>query len=212
MFPGAIFAHTSTYGRFEVHSREELGSEIEDVLATAESELRTSPIYDETVARRIYLTGSHAMYNFLSHKAYNSFANSVPFIDNIFINQADVGADRVFIRREYSNSRSLSGIIAHETIHLFIRKRYGTIRAITMPAWKVEGYCEYIAGDSTIPLEEGMRRWRENPTNDTGYRYTKYHAMVKYLLEQEGLGVDQLFTTDLKESDVAARTLARGLS
>jgi len=77
-----------------------------------------------------------------------------------------------------------------------------------MPTWKNEGYCEYIAGESTIPLEEGMRRWRENPADDKTYRFTKYHAMVKYLLEQEGLSVDELFTRDLDETEIAARTFS----
>ena len=31
------------------------------------------------------LTGGFGMYAFLSHKAYDAFANSVPFIDNVFI-------------------------------------------------------------------------------------------------------------------------------
>jgi hypothetical protein len=77
------------------------------------------------------------MYAFLSHKACNSFANSVPFIDNIIINKTDLGQDRVIMNRASasgSNTRSLSGVIAHETVHLFIRKRYGTIAAALMPA------------------------------------------------------------------------------
>ena len=207
-FPGAIFARTAIYGRFEVHSREELDPAIEQVLAKAESKLLTSPLYDETVQRRLYLTESHALYNFLSHKAYNSFANSVPLIDNVFINRTDVPADLVFIKRDYSNSRSLSGVIAHETTHLFIRKRYGTLSASLMPAWKNEGYCEYVAGDSTIPLDEGIRRWRENPSDDTTYRYVKYHLMVKHLLEKENMTVGDLFTKPLDEKEIADRTFA----
>ena len=137
------------------------------------------------------------MYNLLSHKAYNSFANSVPFVNNVFINKTDIAADRVFIRRSYNDSRSLSGVLAHEVAHLFIRKRYGTVTSMLMPTWKNEGYCEYIAGDTTIPFEEGLRLWRENPADDTRYRYIKYQAMVTYLLEKEGMSADDLFTRDL---------------
>jgi hypothetical protein len=99
-------------------------------------------------------------------------------------------------------------VIAHETVHLFIRKRYGTFAATLMPTWKVEGYCEYVAGDSTITLDEGIRRWRENPNDDTRYRYIKYHLMVKHLLENEKLGVDEMFNTSMDERDVAGRTFA----
>ena len=148
------------------------------------------------------------MYALLSHKAYRSFANSVPYIDNIIINKTDISADRVILNREFSNTRSLSGVIAHETAHLFIRKRYGTISASLMPTWKNEGYCEYIAGDTTITLEEGIRRWRESPKDDTNYRFIKYQLMVQHLLEREGASVDDLFTKSWDEKALADKTLA----
>ncbi len=206
-FPQPLFAYSTKYEAFDVHSRESLDG-VEAVLDRAEARLKTSPLYDADTRRPIYLTNGFGMYALLSHKAYNSFGNSVPFITNVFINKSDIASDRVFMNRAKNNSRSLSGVIAHEMTHIFIRKRYGTLKSFLIPAWKNEGYCEYIAGESTIPLDEGMRLWRENPSDDTGYRYTKYHAMVKYLLETEHLTVDQLFTQDFDEKEVAAKTLA----
>jgi len=165
-------------------------------------------MYDASLPRRVYLTDGFGVYALLSHKAYKSFANSVPFIDNVIINKSDLTADRVFVNREKNNSRSLSGVIAHEVTHLLIRQKYGTLAASMMPRWKNEGYCEYVAGDSTIPLEEGIRLWRENPSDDSSYSYVKYHLMVKHLLEDEKMSVDDLFTKSLDEEEVAARTFA----
>lgn len=207
-FPQALFGYSAEHGKFRVYAREPLGNEIVPVLDTAEARLQRSAIYDPEVRREIYLTGSHIMYAFLSHKAYNSFANSVPYLNNIFINKTDIAADRVIMNRAFSNTRSLSGVIAHETAHLFIRKRYGTIAATLMPTWKNEGYCEYIAGDTTITLEEGVRRWRENPKDDTNYRFIKYQLMVRHLLEREGVSTDDLFTKSFDEKAVAERTFA----
>ena len=207
-FPQPLFAYSTKYETFDVYSREPIDSEIEKVLDRAETRLKTSPLYDAEVRRPIYLTNGFGMYALLSHKAYNSFGNSVPFITNVFINKTDIASDRVFMNRAKNNSRSLSGVIAHEITHIFIRQRYGTVTSMLQPAWKNEGYCEYIAGESTIPLDEGLRLWRENPSDDTGYRFTKYHAMVKYLLENDNMTVDELFTQNLNETQVAARTLA----
>lgn len=207
-FPQPLFAYSTTYERFDVYSREPIDAGLQKVLDRAEEKLRTSPLYDASVSRRIYLTNGFKMYALLSHKAYNSFANSVPFVNNVFINKTDVPADLVIMNRAKNNSRSLSGVVAHEITHLFIRQRYGTVRSVVMPAWKNEGYCEYIAGESTIPLEEGIRLWRENPFDDTGYRFIKYHLMVKFLLEKEGMSVDDLFNRDFDEKEVAAKTLA----
>lgn len=207
-FPQPLFAYSTEYERFKVYSREPIEPEIAAVLDSAEARLKRSPIYDADVARPVYLTNSFGMYALLSHKVYRSFANSVPFIENIFINKTDIPADRVFVNREKNNSRSLSGVIAHEVTHLLIQRRYGTLRSLSIPAWKKEGYCEYIAGDSTITLDEGLRLWRESPSDDTGYRYIKYHAMMKYLLEKENMSVDDLFKRDLDENEIAEKTFA----
>jgi len=207
LFPQPLFAYSAQYGNFNIHSREPIGPEIETVLNDAEVRLRRSPIY-ETADRQIYLTNGYGMYAFLSHKAYSSFANSVPFSENVFINKTDIAADRVYMNRAFNNSRSLSGVIAHEITHLFIQHRFGTLKAISMPIWKKEGYCEYIAGDSTITSEEGLRRWRENPSDDTGYRYIKYHLMVKHLLEKEKISVEDLFEKSFDENEIAATTFA----
>jgi hypothetical protein len=204
-FPQPLFAYSVAYDRYTVHSREPMTG-IEHVIDAAEQRLKVSPIYNDSVRPSIYLTNGHRMYALLSHKAYKSFANSVPFIDNIFINKTDISADLVYIDRPLNDHRSLSGVIAHEVTHLLIRQRYGTVAASMMPVWKNEGYCEYIAGDSTIPLSEGIRLWRENPSDDSSYRYLKYHAMIKYLLEVEGMTVDEMFTRTLDEKEVAART------
>ena len=207
-YPQALFAYSTEHGAFKVYSRVPLEPEIDRLLDVAETKLKTSPIYDAEMPRRVYLTNSHGLYAFLGPKAYNSFAHSLPFFDNIVINRTDVPADLIYIRRSFSNSRSLSGVIAHETTHLLIRKRYGTLSASLMPTWKNEGYCEYVAGESTIPLDEGIRRWRENPQDDSVYRYTKYHLMVKYLLENEKVSVEELFTKSFDEKEVAERTFA----
>ncbi len=207
-FPQPLFAYSTSHEGLQIYSREPIEPGLTPVLNSAEARLRTSPLYDTSVSPHIYLTDSHGLYALLSHKAYKSFANSVPFIDNVIINRSDVAADRVFVNREKNNSRSLSGVIAHEITHLFIRKRYGTITASLMPTWKNEGYCEYIAGDSTISLEEGIRLWRENPSDDAGYRYIKYHLLVKHLLEDEKMSVDDLCTKSLDEAEIASRTFA----
>ena len=207
-FPQPLFAYSTQHEKFQIYSRQPIQPELASLLDTAEARLRRSAIYEADGPRRIYLTDGFGVYALLSHKAYKSFANSVPYFENVIVNKSDVASDRVFLNRERNNSRSLSGVIAHEVIHLFIQRRYGATTTMLMPTWKKEGYCEYIAGDSTITLEEGIRLWRENPSDDTGYRFIRYHLMVKHLLENEKMSADDIFTTSLDENEVTARTFA----
>ncbi len=209
-FPQYLFAYEVRYQNSRVYSREPLNERINKVLDDAEKRLSKSTIYDRELSRKIFLTNSHGMYAFLSNKALRSFANSVPFIDNILINKSDVADDLVFLNRPEHNKRSLSGVIAHEVTHLFIRRNVGAVRASLMPTWKNEGYCEYIAGDSTITYEEGVKLWKENPGEDSKYRYFKYHMIVKYLLESEKLSIEEVFNRDFDMKDLEAKVF-RGL-
>jgi len=205
-FPQYLFAHEVSHKNFKVYSTQPVDEKLYQILDSAEGRLVKSPIYDGELKHKVFLTGSHAFYGFLSNKAYKSFANSIPGLDNILINKTDIGEDLVFLNRAERNKRSLSGVVAHEVTHLLIKKKFGYLNTVvTIPTWKNEGYCEYVAGDSTVTYEEGVQLLKENPTQDS---YFKYHLMVKYLLETEKLSIEELFNRDLDEKEVEAKVLA----
>jgi hypothetical protein len=106
-----------------------------------------------------------------------------------------------------NNERSLSGVIAHETTHLLIRKKFGYWRNLTMPTWKKEGYAEHVAGGTTLTFEAGVKMWKENPQDGTGYQYFKYYMCVKYLLEHDQLSVDDLFNREIDVKSLEERVL-----
>jgi len=205
-FPQYLFAHEVSHKNFKVYSRQPLDENIDKVLDSAEARLAKSPIYDESIARKVFLTDSYGLYTFLSNKAFRSFANSIPGIDNILINKSDAANDLVFMNRAEHNKRSLSGVIAHEVTHLFIKKKFGWARVVaTIPTWKKEGYCEYVAGDDTLTYEEGIKYLKENPDKPS---YFKYYLMVKYLIEKEGLSVEDLFNRDFDEKKLETEVFA----
>ena len=204
IFPQVLFAHEMSYRNVSVYSREPLDQNIHAVLDKAEARLATSEINTQEVKPKIFLTGGFKLYSFLSlYIGGNSFGKGYPLLptNNIFLNKTDVARDLVLRRAPANSERSLSGVIAHETTHLLIRKRYGYWRNFAMPAWKKEGYAEYVAGGSTLAYETGVKMWKENPQDGTGYQYFKYYLLVKYLLEHDKLSVDDLFNRDF---DLAA--------
>jgi hypothetical protein len=126
---------------------------------------------------------------------------------NVFINRADYRNDLVFRDAKENSQRSLSGVIAHEITHLLIKKRYGYLRNLTMPTWKKEGYAEYVGGGSTLSNEEGIKLWKANPKDATGYQYFKYMILVKHLLENDRISVDDLFNRDFDVQVLEERVL-----
>jgi len=198
-FPQVLFAHETSYRNLTVYSRAPLDQNIYAVLDKVESRLAISEINNKEVRPKIFLTNSFGFYAWLSlHLGSNSFGKGFAVLPaaNIFINKSDAAKDLVFRNTSENNQRSLSGVIAHETTHLLIRKKFGYWRNLTMPTWKKEGYAEYVAGGSTLPYETGVKMWKANPKDGTGYQYFKYYMLVKYVLEHDNLSVEDLFNRD----------------
>lgn len=209
-FPQVLFAHEMSYKNMQVYSREPIDKEIYEVLDKVETRLASSPLNNSELGPRIFLTNSTRVYSLLSlNIGGNSFGKGYALLptSNVFINQSDLQKDLVFRRAAENNQRSLSGVIAHETTHLLIRKRFGYWRNIFIPSWKKEGYAEYVGGGTTLSFEAGVRLWKANPGNDTGYQYFKYLMLVKYLLEQKHVTVDDLFNRDFDVKSLEAEVL-----
>lgn len=205
VYPQVLFAHEVRYKNFTVYSRQPLDQGIYTLLDKVEAQLSASPINDTSVHPKIFLTNSQRLYSLLSlYIGANSFGKGYPLLptSNVFINEADVSRDLVFRKAATGSQRSLSGVISHEITHLLIRRKFGYVKNITTPSWKKEGYAEYVAGGSTLDYETGVKLWKANPSDGTGYQYFKYYLMVKYVLEQEKLPVEALF--DGGDIDTAA--------
>lgn len=208
IFPQVLFAREVSYKNFNVYSRQPLDEGIYKVLESAEARLEKSPLYDKNLTHKIFISDTFPFYAFLNPRGRGSFGNTTTGI-GIMINKADVSGDLVFRNLEQNNKRPLSDVIAHETTHLLIQNKLGLRKAFALPRWKVEGYCEYVAGNTTIGFEEGTRRWKKNPDDDSTYLYFKYHQMVRYLLDDEEISVDELFTKDFDEKDLSVKVFAK---
>lgn len=212
VYPQVLFAHEVRYKNFTVYSRQPLDQSLYPVLDKVEAELSKSPINDTTLQPKIFLTNSRKLYSFLSlYIGWNSFGKGYALLptNNVFINEADVSRDLVFRNAAIGSQRSLSGVIAHEITHLNIRRKFGYLRNITMPAWKKEGYAEYVAGGSTLDYETGRELWKAEPNDATGYQYFRYYLSVKYLLENDKLSVEDLFNRDLDNASIEAKVFEK---
>ena len=209
-FPQVLFGHQLSSGNLTVYSREPLDQNINTVLERVQQRLTTSPINSTDIKPKIFLTNSFRFYSVMSlYIGGNSFGKGYAALNtnNVFINKFDAANDLVFRNAPDRNQRSLSGVVAHEITHLLIRKRYGYLRNLTMPAWKKEGYAEYVAGDSTLDYETGVRMWKTNTGEGAGYQYFKYYMVVKYLLEHDKISVDDLFNRNFDVQVLEERVL-----
>ena len=210
-FPQVLFAHKVSHKNFKVYSREPLNQNIHAVLDNVEAKLLASGINNQEVKPKIFIFDSHGLYAFISlYVGTKSFAKGYAALpnENIFVNKSDIANDLVFRNAPADNERSLNGVIAHEVTHLLVRKKVGYLRNLTIPSWKKEGYSEYIAGGALLDYETGVRRWKENPKDDSSYRYFKYYMLVKYLIETEKMSVDDVFSRSFDVQELEAKVLS----
>lgn len=210
VYPQVLFAHEVRYKNFTVYSRQPLDQSIYTVLDIVDAQLSASQINDATVEPKIFLTNSQKLYSLLSlYIGWNSFGKGYPLLptNNVFINEADVSRDLVFRKAATGSQRSLSGVISHEITHLHIRRKFGYFRNVMMPSWKKEGYAEYVAGGSTLDYDSGVKLWKANPSDGTGYQYFKYYLTVKYVLETDKITVEDLFNRVLDQAQLEQKVL-----
>ena len=210
-FPQALFAYETTHNNFKVYSREPLDPKIHAILDSVEAKLSASSINDKGLKTRIFISNSHGLYKVLSlWVGGNSFAKGFGALptNNVFVNKSDVARDLVFRDAKEYRERSLSGVITHEVAHFLVRKKFGHFRNLMLPSWKQEGYSEYVAGGSLLDQETGVRKWKQNPADDSGYRYFKYYMLVKYLIDVKKLSVEDVFTRDFDVRSLEREVLA----
>lgn len=210
-FPQALFAHEVSYRNFRVYSREPLDGRVYALLDRVDAKLAASEVEDAGPRPRIFLTGGQGLYSFLSaYVGGRSFAKGFALLppENVFVNRADVPRDLVFRETRADNERNLTGVLAHEVAHFLTRRRLGYWKNLRAPSWKLEGYAEYVAGGSLLGREEGARRWKESPADDSRYRYFKYYMLVRHLIEVRKMSFEEVFDRDIDVRALEAEVLS----
>jgi len=102
-----------------------------------------------------------------------------------------VAADRVTNGAPLGGVRTLSGTIAHEMTHRLVADHIGEWAALRLPAWKREGYPDYVAQETSIrPQDEALIRERD--PNARVLAYYEGRRRVAAELARNGGSVDAL--------------------
>ena len=144
------FPYKQHVGTVTVYAERPIDPRIGSELARAEGLLRASPIYTGPLDRSLFLTDGGWRWRLLAIQSPGAFAFRRPFSSAIVFNRSDVAADRVTNGRAIGGTRTLSGVIAHETTHIMIANHLGEIRSAMLPTWQQEGYADHVARESSL--------------------------------------------------------------
>lgn len=189
--PAALaFPHYAEIGTTKVYSTEPILPVLEERIARADRLLATSPLNETGLRRTLVLTDGGWRWRVMAPGYWGTVAIRRPFSSLLIFNRSDVAADRVT-----NSARSLSGTIAHESVHLLTARRFGELRQVRMPQWKREGYADYVAREPSDRdgLEADIRaRSPDAPV----LKYYEARRRVAKALDEEGRTVEQLLRSD----------------
>jgi hypothetical protein len=204
LFPQMLFAHSVTANGITIYSRSPLPPEAASCAARAADLLKKSELAEPGRQERVFVCDAPWLFRLFSPRSSGAFAVSVPVTDNVFVAAVDFPADVVSRSGSDFNRRSFSSVMAHEITHGLIRHRLGLLRGECLPGWVAEGYCDYVARESSFPETDGFRLFASGQSHPSmSYRYFTYRQMVRYLVENQNLTFSEIVAR-VDESDAVA--------
>lgn len=186
LFPQTLFAHRVTRDGITLYSRSPLPPEAASCAARAADLVEPSELAVPGRQEHVFVCDAPWLFRLFSPKSSGAFAVSVPVTDHVFIAAADFSADIASRPGPDFNRRSLSSVMAHEIMHGLIRHRLGLVKSLRLPDWIDEGYCDFIARESSFPEEPGLRLFASGQSHPSrSYRYFTYRQMVRHLVEDQ---------------------------
>ena len=189
----ARLPYSAEIGHTRVYSERPIPPQMRAVLARSDALVAHSPLAEPGLERRLFLTDGGWRWDLLALTSRGAFALRRPLRDAIVVNESNIAADRVENGAPVGGVRSLSGVIAHETMHLLVARRIGEWQAFMLPSWKSEGYADYVARESSRG-EGDYVRLRANGARREAMFYYEARRRVADALRRNGGNVDALLT------------------
>ena len=190
--PAALaFPYRADLGKTRIYSTAPIAPNIADRLKRADRLLSASPLFEPELRRTLVLTDGGWRWRVMAAGSHGAIALRRPFSNVLLFNQNSIAADRVRNGFPIGGERTLSGTIAHETIHLLTARRYGELSLARLPTWKREGYADFVARETSIGKDDEARiraRWPDAPVLE----YYDARRRVAAELASNGGSVDLL--------------------
>ena len=187
------FPHSARIGADRVWSTSPLNRpEIDRILVNANERLTNSPLRQGAEGRDIYLTDGGWRWLWLANASRGAFAVTRLATNAVVINRSDISANRVTNGAAMGGVRSIASVIAHEKCHGMLRRHFGITVDFTKPQWVREGYCDHVAGESSLS-DQDVAQLQASGIDHPALPYYLGRKRVAAILAANGGNVDRLF-------------------
>jgi len=110
----------------------------------------------------------------------------------IFLSKSSI-LENYVLRNGKKNKYSLSGVIAHETVHSLLRNELGILKYKLLPSWRNEGYCDFIANESSSNEQKGLTDICNDEVNSesASFKYFKFRKITQYLFQDRKVSLNK---------------------
>lgn len=209
-FPQLAFAHVVEYENFRVYTTQPVGSEeaLSTVLDDVNARLAAVGMDDAAVGHRIFLTPDRRWFRFFSPASPHAFAINRSFVHNVIVNTSDIEANAVRTDAERHGERTLSGVLAHELTHTLLAHRFGQVRMLQGDNMRQEGYCDYVAQETSFDTARGMELLRDGARElSASFAYFRWSVAVEHLVEVEGASLEDVLFGEWDIEEVLDRAV-----
>lgn len=162
------------------------------ILHDANARVARSPLAARSEGRRIFLTNGGWRWTLLALNNRGGFALTRAAREDLIFNRSNVMAGTVENGREPGGIRTIAGVIAHEKCHGMERRRFGLGVDLFKPEWLREGYCDYVAQESSLSDADVARLKAEGKSHPALPYYEGRRRVAAILAANRG-NVDALF-------------------
>ncbi len=220
-FPYPLFPHHAELAGFSVYSDRVISDDFAPVFEDARRRVEAMPLYRGAALPRVFVCRSQRRFAFLVRMAGKGHAGQgllISMAGNAFISEQGIKvvAQRNAGRPAHSRlDGSWAGAIAHEVAHHLVFAELGFRKARRIPAWKSEGYADYVANlasaasdpdndlQTRIALLLDDDSW-QHLTGSVDRRHFRWHVLVEYLCTERGFDLADLLAEDVTESSAMA--------
>jgi hypothetical protein len=197
-FPQPIFRYHLRSANIDLYSDRPIPAVAAVYLDSARLLLKRSSWNDTTLAHRIFLCQSRWRFALLSGPAYKvGGQNSVYMNRNVWVRPVHWETGRVINHsgKEVPGDRTIPYYFAHELAHGVTVHHLGRWAYYRLPAWKREGYADYVARPrfDVAAMTDSLRAGSPRMDPFASGFYWRYQLRVQYLLEKRKLGEEALF-------------------
>ncbi|HEY9621534.1 MAG TPA: hypothetical protein V6C78_14325 [Crinalium sp.] len=190
-FPQLLFPYSYSAQGVTVYARSPLPPEASIRIAEIVKLIDRSELVGAGRSERIFVCNRPWLFRLLSPMSSGAFAYSLPVTNNVFVANADLVHNVAHSAVPTFNTRSFSAVAAHEITHGLISHRVGLF--YSLPTWVIEGYCDYIAHESSFPEAQGLRLIAAGKQDPSGsFQYFMYRQMIRYLIEDRHFSFQEI--------------------